>query len=294
MAIDVNSNKYTFGFAAVMVIVVASILAFASESLKDRQKANVAIEKKQNILTSVGFSVTADDAQTTYDAKLKKGYVLNGKGEVVSEDNDGAFSVDVQKDYRGGLSKAYSRNRTGMASWNWDEMRAELTEMGASFPLYKMETAKGDIAFVIPMVGTGLWGPIWGYVAVGEDGSTVLGASFDHKTETPGLGAEINQASFQRPFIGKQLMDSNGEFKGITVMKGGAQGSVHGVDAISGGTITSNGVTEMLQRTLQIYAPFFASMSSTMPFDVEKEEYEEDMENQVEEESEQIIEEENV
>jgi len=290
MAIDVNSNKYTFGFAAVMVIVVASILAFASESLKDRQKANVAIEKKQNILTSVGFTVSAEDAQAIYDAKLKQGYVLNGKGEVVAEDNDGAFAVDVQKDYRGGLAKAYARHRTGIADWNWDAMRAELADLGASYPLYKMETAKGDIAFVVPMVGTGLWGPIWGYVAVGEDGSTVLGASFDHKSETPGLGAEINQASFQRPFIGKQLLDNSGDFRGITVVKGGAQGSSHGVDAISGGTITSNGVTEMLQRTLQIYAPFFASLSNNKSAEVE----EEDEENQVEDESEPITEEENV
>lgn len=283
MAIDVNSNKYTFGFAAVMVIVVASILAFASESLKDRQKANVSIEKKQNILTSVGFSVTADEAQATYDTKLKQGYVLNGKGEVVAEDNDGAFAVDVQKDYRGGLAKAYSSHRRGMADWNWDDMRSKLTELGASYPLYKMETSGGDIAFVVPMVGTGLWGPIWGFVAVGEDGSTVLGASFDHKTETPGLGAEINQASFQRPFVGKQLLDNTGKFQGITVMKGGAQGSVHGVDAISGGTITSNGVTEMLQRTLQIYAPFFASLSS-----MKSTEMEEELQEEVEDTEEQV------
>jgi Na+-transporting NADH:ubiquinone oxidoreductase subunit C len=283
MAIDVNSNKYTFGFAAVMVIVVASILAFASESLKDRQKANVKVEKMQNILTSVGYNASADEAEALYNSKLQAAFVLNGAGQTVSEDKEQAFNVDVQKDYRGGLSKLYNKHRKSLTSWDWAALEGELVEAGATYPLYKMESANGAVAFVVPMVGTGLWGPVWGYVAVGEDGSTIKGASFDHKTETPGLGAEINQASFQRPFIGKQLMNEAGEYEGITVMKGGAKGSVHAVDAISGGTITSNGVTEMLQRTLYIYKPFFASLKEEVEPAVEVEEEE------VEEEEEEVI-----
>lgn len=287
MAFDVNSNKYTFGFATVMVIVVASILAFASESLKEKQKANVRIEKMQNILSSVGYSASADEAESLYNDKLQAAFVLNGAGETVSEDKEQAFDVDVQKDYRGGLSKLYNKHRKGLTAWDWDGLQADLLEAGANYPLYKMVSANGDIAFVVPMVGTGLWGPVWGYVGVGEDGTTIKGASFDHKTETPGLGAEINQASFQRPFIGKQLMNEAGEYEGITVMKGGAKGSVHAVDAISGGTITSNGVTEMLQRTLYIYKPFFASLNgngNTVEEEVEVEA----------EDSEEVLEEENV
>lgn len=265
MAIDVNSNKYTFGFAAVMVIIVASVLAFASESLKEKQGDNVRIEKKQNILSSVGYAASAAEANAMYDEKLKQAVVLDGNGAVVSEDKEAAFNVDVMKDYKGGLAKIYSKNKKALADWDWATMRSELTAAGAEYPLYVIENADGELAYVVPMVGTGLWGPIWGYVAVAVDGSTILGASFDHKSETPGLGAEINQASFQRPFIGKKLIDEAGEFMGISVIKGGAgEGNDHGVDAISGGTITSNGVTEMLQRTLRIYEPYLKSLGAAV------------------------------
>lgn len=264
MAIDVNSNKYTFAFAAVMVVVVASLLAFASESLKEKQGDNVRIEKKQNILGSVGYSPTAEEANAMYDAKLKMAVVLDGNGTVVSEDKEAAFNVDVMKDYKGGLAKLYARHKKGLADWDWEAMRSELVSTGARYPLYVIENAGGELAYVVPMTGTGLWGPVWGYVAVGADGSTILGASFDHKSETPGLGAEISQASFQRPFIGKQLIGEGGNFMGISVVKGGAgEGNSHGVDAISGGTITSNGVTEMLQRTLRIYEPYLKSLGAT-------------------------------
>lgn len=263
MAIDVNSNQYTFGFAAVMVVIVATVLAFTSESLKDKQKANVRIEKMQNILASVGYVPSVEEAAAIFTAKVKRQIVLNGNGLEETASDKKAFDIDVQKDYRGGLSKIYAQYREGTTKWNWNGLRSALTDGGAVYPLYEVETAKGETAYVVPMVGTGLWGPIWGYVAVAVDGSTVVGASFDHKTETPGLGAEINQPFFQEPFIGKQLLDNSGNFVGISVVKGGAKGSIHGVDAISGGTITSNGVTEMLQRTLQIYAPFFAALQQT-------------------------------
>jgi len=285
MAIDVNSNKYTFAFAAVMVILVASLLAFASESLKDKQKANVQIEKMQNILASVGHTPSVEEAAATFSAKVKRQIVLNGNGLEETASDRKAFDIDVQKDYRGGLSKTYAQFRKGTAEWEWDGLRAALTGGGAAYPLYEVETAKGETAYVVPMVGTGLWGPIWGYVAVGPDGTTVVGASFDHKTETPGLGAEINQPFFQDPFIGKQLLNESGAFVGISVVKGGAKGSIHGVDAISGGTITSNGVTEMLQRTLQIYAPFFAALKQASPADeevLEEEVLEEEVDEEVE------------
>ena len=109
-------------------------------------------------------------------------------------------------------------------------------------------------------MGKGLWGPIWGYIALESDKNTVAGASFDHKGETPGLGAEINQGWFQEPFVGKKIFDESGDYQSIRVIKGGApEGDKHGVDAISGGTITSNGVTEMLVRTLKIYEPYLKS-----------------------------------
>jgi len=259
MAVDVNSNKYTFIFAAVMVIVVATVLAVASEFLKPMQKENVANEKCQNILSSIGIEAEAADAAAAYKENLVKAVVLDANGQVVSEPKFGAFNIDILKDYKAGLSAIYKANS--------DDMEAMTTALlafgdgGVNYPMFVLSKGGKDV-YVVPMVGTGLWGPVWGYVTVAGDGKTVVGAVFDHKSETPGLGAEINQASFQKPFEGKTIFDESGEFTGIKVMKGGAKGSNHAVDAISGGTITSNGVTEMIVRTLKIYEPYFRELQA--------------------------------
>lgn len=267
MAFDVNSNKYTFIFATVMVVVVATLLALASESLKPMQKENVANEKRQNILSSIGIDVAASEAEVAYNKNLVKALVLDANGDVVENPTVEAFEIDVLKDYKSGLSNIYKSNAGDM-----EAMKAELLawgDGGVNYPLFVLEK-DGENVFVVPVVGTGLWGPIWGYVTVAKDGKTVVGAVFDHKSETPGLGAEINQASFQKPFEGKTIFDEAGEFTGIKVIKGGAKGDPHGVDAISGGTITSNGVTEMLMRTLKLYEPYFQSLQAPAEPEVEE------------------------
>jgi Na+-transporting NADH:ubiquinone oxidoreductase subunit C len=266
MAVDVNSNKYTFIFATVMVVVVATLLALASESLKPMQNENVANEKRQNILSSIGVNVPANEAKEAYEKYLVEATVLDANG-AVKETELNAFDIDVLKDYKSGLSNIYKANAGDM-----DAMKSALLawgDGGVNYPLFVLEK-DGENVFVVPVVGTGLWGPIWGYVTVAKDGKTVVGAVFDHKSETPGLGAEIKEASFQKPFEGKTIFDEAGEFTGIKVMKGGAKGDAHGVDAISGGTITSNGVTEMLMRTLKLYEPYFQSLQAPAEPEVEE------------------------
>lgn len=227
---DVNSNKYTIGFSIVMVVIVALLLAFASEGLKPMQNQNIEREKMQNILKSVGVEVTRDEAKDAFDKYITEQIVLNDKGEQIEGD---AFKVDVLKEYKSGGQK--------------------------NFPIFIYEN-EGSKKYIIPLVGKGLWGPIWGYIALEEDKNTVAGATFDHKGETPGLGAEINQGWFQDPFVGKKVFDESGEYQSIKVVKGGAtEGNKHAVDAISGGTITGNGVTEMLVITLKIYEPYLKS-----------------------------------
>mgnify|MGYP006188422167 FL=1 len=227
---DVNSNKYTIGFSFVMVVIVALLLAFASEGLKPMQNQNIEREKMQNILKSVGVEVTRDEAKGAYDKYITEAIVLNEKGEKIEGD---AFKVDVLKEYKSGGQK--------------------------NFPIFIYEN-EGNKKYIIPLVGKGLWGPIWGYIALESDKNTVAGASFDHKGETPGLGAEINQGWFQEPFVGKKVFDESGNYQSIKVKKGGApEDDKHGVDAISGGTITGNGVTEMLVRTLKTYEPYLKS-----------------------------------
>jgi Na+-transporting NADH:ubiquinone oxidoreductase subunit C len=126
-----------------------------------------------------------------------------------------------------------------------------------------MANVDGKKLAVIPMVGKGLWGPIWGYVALESDYNTVYGAVFNHKSETPGLGAEISEGFFQKPFDGKKIYDTEGNLVSINVKKGGAApDNPHAVDAITGGTITSNGVSEILKRTLSVYDSYFRNSTT--------------------------------
>lgn len=132
--------------------------------------------------------------------------------------------------------------------------------------VYKLKSKNGEFCYVMPVKGKGLWGPIWGFIAVKQDGKTVNGAVFDHKSETPGLGAEINTDKFMSQFEGKLLFDDQGMFKSIKVVKGGVLNSnldpKFGVDAISGGTITSQGLEKMLENSLTPYIPFLKELQT--------------------------------
>ena len=240
MKFDKEGNGFTFGFATIMVVIVATLLSVASITLKPFQQKNKTAEKMQNILKTIGVNVSRDEATKIFGDYVKQRIILDfsanagpaKEGPIDPMDKEDAFNVDMKKQYRGK---------------SWEDR---------SYPLYVCEK-DGNQYLVIPMVGKGLWGAIWGFIALEADNNTIFGASFDHKTETPGLGAEINTAEFQEQFEGQKLFDATGKFISVKVMKGGApEGFEHGVDAITGGTITSNGVTNMLKNTLQVYQPY--------------------------------------
>ncbi len=134
---------------------------------------------------------------------------------------------------------------------------------GGSLSLYK-SVAGGKTLYIIPVSGSGLWGPVWGYVAVEGDWNTIAGVVFDHKGETPGLGAEITTPKFTGQFAGKKLFDDAGQLVGITVLKGAgaSRGNDHAVDAISGGTITSRAVENMIRETLMQYKFYIENQRS--------------------------------
>ena len=225
---NVEKNSYTFIFATIMVLIVAALLATTAISLKPFQETNVALEKKQNILSSIG-DVDRNIADKEYSKYIIEELVLNNKGEKL----DGvAFDIDLAK-----------------------QLKKEPDDQ--LLPLFVAKTENGN-KYIIPLRGKGLWGPIWGFMALNDDLNTVYGAVFDHKSETPGLGAEINQYElFQKQFEGKEILNGN-ELVSITVIKGGApEGDKHGVDGISGGTITSDGVTDMLLERLTMYESYF-------------------------------------
>lgn len=226
---DVNKNSYTFIFATVLVVVVAALLSFTATTLKPYQDENVRQEKMQNILNSIGIEATRAEAAQIYHDYIIGELVIN-QGEVKTGIE--AFNIDMAK-----------------------EIRKAPEERDA--PLY-IAQKEGETYYIIPLQGTGLWGPIWGYISLKEDVNTVYGAVFDHKGETPGLGAEITTPMFTDQFGGKKIRDDKGNFVSIAVIKGNASGS-NEVDGISGGTITSTGVQNMLKDSIAPYLSFLES-----------------------------------
>ena len=139
----------------------------------------------------------------------------------------------------------------------------KLAENERQLPVLKCTLDDGSVKYVIPVYGAGLWGPNWCYVAVNDDGNSIYGADFSHESETPGLGARITEDAFQDQFVAKELYQ-DGEFKNVSVMKKGhkpTDGSDY-VDAISGATITSRGVSTMMHECLKAYDPFFKKLQS--------------------------------
>ena len=238
MGINKDSNIFTFSFAIIMVLIVAISLAVVSESLSSMKKENKEDKKKINILSAIKVECDRSNASELYTKYIKKSIVINSSGEIIENDNIDAFYIDVKKQYR---------NKT-------------LSKEDKVFPIFIAETDTSKY-FITPLVGSGLWGPIWGFIAFQEDCNTIFGASFDHKTETPGLGAEIREDFFEDEFIGKKILDENSSFVSVDVVKGGAEeGSYHQVDGITGGTITSDGVTNMLKADLEIYNNYFKTI----------------------------------
>lgn len=241
------TNKYIFTYAGLMVIVVAIILSSAATLLKPRQEFNERVEKMSGILASADVRPeTKKEIPEAYDKYVKEEWVIDTEGNIISKYKEGelvkgdfrAFKIDLAEELNKLEGKVKGEPR---------------------FPIYVF-TNNGDTSFIIPLRGKGLWGPVWGNIALKSDFRTVRGSTFGHKSETPGLGAEIANREFQDQFVGKTIFNKEYEFSSIKVVKGGVENSKidpkHGVDAISGGTITSNGVSEMLKDVLSIYEPF--------------------------------------
>lgn len=214
-----------------MVIIVAVGLAFTHQVLSERQIANENIDKMQQVLRSLRIDASAAEAESIYRELVKDAYLITPDGAKVTgsegiEATDPAFSAS-----------------------------------SSDLPVFEAEV-DGSTKYIIPMLGAGLWGPIWGYLSVESNGSTVYGAEFGHQGETPGLGAEISLAAFRNQFNDKELM-KNGDFKSIAVVKPGQSVSDRDyVDGISGGTITSKGVDAMLLNSVAKYKDFLLKLNS--------------------------------
>lgn len=254
---NTNSNTYTVIYSTVLVVLVAAILAFTALALKDKQNENVKVETIGKILTAVhlydaGQAAAQGNAyaMNTYEQNIVSALVLDAQGNVVDSMQTRGSSIEFKVD----LPAQYNLIKQINAAED-PAVRSGLVSK-LRLPVY-IFNAGGKTIRVIPCYGAGLWGPIWGYLAFEEDLNTLYGAVFDHKGETPGLGAEIATPRFYGQFNGKQAY-RDGELVSVSIVKGGAGDNPNGVDAISGGTITSQALEKTIRSWMQWYEPYFA------------------------------------
>lgn len=230
-----QSNVYTIIYIIVLVVVVGAALAFTALSLKPLQTENANADKMKQILASVHVVPEKGAVIQDFDRYITDMYMVNAEGNRI---DGNAFDVNTAVEFKKPLAER-------------------------EMPVYECTLGPGDVKYILPMYGAGLWGPIWGYVAVNSDGSTIYGAYFAHQGETPGLGAEIEKPAFSNQFNDKHLI-KDGKFLPVAVLKAG-QTPMNGedyVDAISGGTITSKGVASMIDDCLGGYTKFLESLTS--------------------------------
>jgi len=235
MAINKNTTTYTVSFAVILVCICGALLAFLATQLKDLQQSNVSNEKRQFILSAAGFE-SLENLKKLEKSKIEKMFsesvtsnVYDFEGVLI--EGEDAFLIDIVKEFK--------------ATKNEPKIRR--------YPVFTCVNGL-DTSYVIPMAGNGLWGPVWGFAALGSDQNTITGIVFDHKSETPGLGAKITDKSFVDMFTSKPKTVMKGDkYMGLKVVKGGLKEPNHEVDAIAGATITSNGVSAMLKSAFKPY-----------------------------------------
>jgi len=243
------SNRYIYIYSIVLALVVAAVLALVAVGLKPYQQKNIKAEQMQQLLASAGINIERADAEVNYNKYITKEYTVNGNGNIVDEysnnkqtkGKDRPFDVDVKAQYK--KIKAGNSNE-------------------AKLPIYICTKDNGEIVYIVPVRGAGLWGDIWGNVALKNDLNTIEGVTFDHESETPGLGSKIkDDPSFVASFKNKTIFDDN-QFVGIEIKKRAGTSDPHKVDALSGATLTSNGVASMLEDGLKFYLPYFKTLKN--------------------------------
>lgn len=230
---NTNSNSYTIIYASVMVVIVAFLLAFTSLTLGPTQKKNVDLDKKKQILAALNQRElkNPEAVEAAYAEMIVADMIINEDGSIVDE--------GTEKDKAGFLVSNKEITSTKM-------------------PIYICNVG-GETKYVIPMSGRGLWGGLWGYMAINDDLATVYGAYFSHESETAGLGSLIAEQKFQDQFIGKNLYaDETHQQVALTVTKKGQVKSPdYEVDGLTGATLTTKGVAAMVTEGLQKYIQFF-------------------------------------
>ncbi|MEX0275360.1 MAG: Na(+)-translocating NADH-quinone reductase subunit C [Flavobacteriaceae bacterium] len=246
MAINTDKNSYTVIFASLMVVVVGALLASLASGLGPKIKENERFEKQQNILYAMGVNQNVDEGsvnfiptdrvEAEFSNYIKKQLVVNGNQ--AEEDNE-AYLIDMKK-------------------------QLDILKKGgeAKLPLFVGEK-EGKTFYIVPMYGKGLWDAIWGFMSLDEH-MVVQGVYFDHKGETPGLGANIKQRYFMDDFTGESILDGS-RYAGVAVVKGNndplnKDKNDNEVDALAGATITGNGLAAMVKESVTLYKPYLETI----------------------------------
>ena len=246
MARNTDSNGYTMAFATVMVLIVGTLLAFVSSSLKEKINENKRIEKQQNILYAMGVNendessvefVSTKNVESAFSTYITKQIVI--EGDKTTENNE-AYLIDIKKEEASAKNSSYTRK----------------------LPLFIGKKDNTDF-YIIPVRGKGLWDAIWGYVAF-DNQLIIQGVYFDHAGETPGLGSNIKERFFMDDFTGEHILDGD-LFKGVAVSKSNAdpknkRKDDFAVDAIAGATITGDGLAAMLKKDIKLYLPYLKTL----------------------------------
>ena len=227
---NTNKNSYTIIYASVVVIVVAFLLAFVSKVLEPQSQANERIDKKKQILAALNVrNLSNDQVEQKYKEIILQDEIVDAKGHIVK---------DGRKQDQDGFLLSFK----------------EITHDRLPIYICKVD---GQTKYIFPLIGKGLWGSIWGYIALNDDLRTVYGTYFSHERETAGLGARINEVSFQQEFVGKHVMKKGSNKIDLSVVKSGkVQDPEVECDGITGATLTSNGVNDMLKQCLGNYMSF--------------------------------------
>ena len=242
-----RSNLYIVVFSAILTVVLGGLLSITAVGLKPRQLQAIRLDTRKQILSAVMDLTGKEDVLTLFDKRIKP-LVVTSTAEVVETDKDGnllvAEEVSIRKEYKKPV----------------DERLLPVFQFMSETDSTKVE------AYILPIYGNGLWDKIWGFVALETDLNTIKGISFDHKAETPGLGARITSKDIQSRYVGKKLFDGQGNLVSVEMRKGERGDpslfNEHQVDGMSGATLTAKGVNKMLKNYMDYYQPFFKRISS--------------------------------
>tara|TARA_B110000908_G_C10171256_1_gene410937 strand:- start:29 stop:727 length:699 start_codon:yes stop_codon:yes gene_type:complete len=227
--INTNSNGYTIGFLIVMVVIVGGMLAVFSEGLRPTIEKNVELDNKSKILNSVEYAGT--DILADYKTKITA-IAVNNKGEII--DGVNGYDLNLKKEYK----KAADDRQ---------------------FPVFIYKDAS-TTNYILPLIGLGLWDEVNGFAAFNSDFKTLKGVAFDHVAETPGLGAVITQKWFQDLFKGKTIFNKDNDYLLKIYKAGKSPNGISDVDGLSGATLTTEGMDNMMRDCIPNYLNYFNSL----------------------------------